>query len=240
MAEPEKQKLRTEQQIERGVTAWESNDYSAALSEFRAVLDRHPDFPDVRNKTGLCLAMLDELEEALAQFDRAVELAPDYAEAHLNRAIVLNSLGRFEDAEGAFERACELDRRNSGRIISDVGNQIAITHGKLGDLYMTAEEYREAADQYERALQTRPTFLDIRTKLAEALIELDELDRARGELEDILADNPRYTAARLRLGVVHKRQGRPDDAVREWERCREEDPRDLRARAYIASVKTGG
>ena len=234
------QQLTTKQMIQRGVAAWERDDYAAALHDFRAVLEEHPDFPDVRNKAGLCLAMMGELEEALEELDEALRVAPGYAEAHLNRAIVLNSLGRFAEAGEAFERAGELDRRNSGRILSDVGNRIAVTHAKLGDLYMMAERHQEAASQFEQALDVRPRFLDIRTKLAEALIELGHLDRARRELEEILEENPDFTGARMRLGVVLKRQGDQEGAVREWERCVEEDPRDLRARAYLAGVKGDG
>lgn len=223
--------------IEAGVTAWKRDDYERALQHFREALSLEPDFPDVRNKAGLCLAMMGELEEALGELDEAVQLAPTYSEAHLNRAIVLNSLGRFEEAEEAFRRAGELERRDRGPIPSDVGNRIAITHSRLGELYLVAEEPEWAVGQFERALDVRPDFLDIRANLAEALMEVGELERARGELEDVLDRNPGFTEARLRLGVIHKRQGRIDEAVREWERCLEDDPRDLRARAYIASVR---
>jgi len=229
--------LSTQQRIDRGVAAWERDDYAAALADFQAVLQDHPDFPDVRNKAGLCHAMLGELEQALEELDEAVKVAPGYAEAHLNRAIVLNSLGRFEEARKAFGRAGDLDRRDQGRILSDVGNRIAVTHAKLGDLYMTAERFEEAAREFQEALDVRPGYLDIRTKLAEALIELDQIDRARQELEEILGENPDFTGARLRLGVVLKRQGDLDGAVREWERCVEADGRDRRARAYLAGVR---
>lgn len=226
--------------IQSGVSAWKRDDYEEALGHFREALSLHPDFPDVRNKAGLCLAMMGEMDEALAQLDEAVRLAPSYSEAHLNRAIVLNTLGRFDEAEDAFQRAGELERRDRGPIPSDVGNRIAIAHSRLGELYLVAEDPERAVREFERALEVRPDFLDIRANLAEALMEVGELDRARSELEDVLEQNPSLTGARLRLGVVHKRQGRVDAAVREWERCLEDDPRDLRARAYIASVRSDG
>lgn len=232
--------LTTQKRIDRGVAAWERDDYSAALADFDRVLEDHPDFPDVRNKAGLCHAMLGELDEALEQLDTAVEVAPDYAEAHLNRAIVLNSLGRFAEAKKAFSRAGDLDRRDHGRILSDVGNRIAVTHATLGELYMTAEHFEEAIREFQHALDVRPGFLDIRTKLAESLIELERLDQAREELEGILNQNPDFTGARLRLGVVLKRQGDASGAVREWERCLEKDGRDRRARAYLAGIRTEG
>lgn len=223
--------------IESGVSAWKRDDYEGALDQFREVLSLHPDFPDVHNKIGLCLAMLGKWGQALDELDEAVRLAPTYSEAHLNRAIVLNSLGRFEEAERAFRRAGELERRDRGPIPSDIGNRIAIAHSRLGEMYLVADEPQRAVEQFERALDVRPDFLDIRANLAEALMEVGDLDRARSELEDVLDRNPDLTGARLRLGLVHKRQGREEEAVREWERCLDDDPRDLRARAYIASVR---
>lgn len=236
MSDGARPSLSVRQRIDRGVAAWQRDEYAAALDDFRVVLAEKEGFPDIWNKAGLCLAMLGEMEDALEHLERAVRIAPNYAEAHLNRAIVLNTLGNFEEAEVAFRRAGELDRRNSGRIPSDVGNQIAVTHARLGDLYATADDHAEAANQYQRALDVRPTFLDIRTKLATALVELGQVEQAKKELEEIVEQNPAFTSARLRLGVVLNRLGRTSDAVREWRRCAEETPHDMRARAYLASV----
>ncbi|HIF08316.1 MAG TPA: tetratricopeptide repeat protein, partial [Gemmatimonadetes bacterium] len=57
------------------------------------MLEDHPNFADVRNRAGLCLAMMGDPESALEEFDAALEINDEYAEAHLNRAIVLNDLG---------------------------------------------------------------------------------------------------------------------------------------------------
>ena len=83
----------------------------------------------------------------------------------------------------------------------------------------------------------RPRYLDIRNKLAEALLDIGELDRARTELEYILEQRPGFHTARLRYGVVLQRLGEDQDALKEFKRCQEEDPNDLRARAYIASIQ---
>lgn len=225
-----------DQRIERAVSAFERHEYSDALEELEGVLQERPRFPDVWNKVGLCLAMMGRLEEALERFERAVDIAPDYAEAHLNRAIVLNSLGRFSDAEEAFSKASSLDRLPEGKIPSEVGNQIANLHAKLGDLYMVAERTWEAAREYREALDVRPRFVDIRTKYAEALIELDELEEALEELEQIVAERPELASAHLRLGVVLRRLGREEEATAAWMRCLELKPDERRARAYLASV----
>lgn len=223
--------------IAEGLLAWEREAYEEALDIFDEVATAHPSFPDVHNRRGLCLAVLDRLDEALAAFERAVELSPTYAEAHLNRGIVLKDLGQGEEAQAAFDRARELDHRDGPEFPSQVGNQIAVGHAKLGDLYLVADRPALAIREYERALQVRPRYLDIRTKLAEALLSRNELARAREELEAVLEREPEFSSARLRLGLVLRRLGEEEAAVACWERCLRERPDDFRARAYLASLR---
>lgn len=223
--------------VARGISAWERDDFESALETFRGVLEDFPQFADVQNKAGLCLAMLGRLEEALQHFDAALEQNATYAEAHLNRGIILNDLGRHEEAQAAFSRAGELDVLDSPVFPSEVGNRIAVTHAQLGDLYLVANHPAEAIQHYRAALEIRPRFMDIRSKFAETLIELGELDQAHDELERILQSRPSFVGARVRLGVVLHRRGENDRAVKEWRRCLEDDPRDMRARAYLASVE---
>jgi tetratricopeptide (TPR) repeat protein len=224
------------QMIARGVSALERDDYPGALAEFRRVLSSRPDFPDIRNRAGLCLAMMGDMENALIEFDHAVRLNPSYAEAHLNRAIVLNELGQFEEARSAFARAGELERRWADPFPSNVVNRIAVAHASLGDLYLLTDRPKRAAEEFRNALEVRPGFPDIRCKLAEAYMELEEDEKARQELEGVLKRRPGYTEARLRLGVVLHRLKDDAGAIREWTRCARENPGDRRARAYLASL----
>lgn len=226
--------------IERGVTAWEQDDYGLALACFQLVLDDHPGFPDVRNKAGLCLAMLGDMEGALEHLDEAIRINDAYGEAHLNRAVVLNELGRFDEARAAFHRASELERAEPDDFPADIGNQLAIAHARVADLYLSCSRPEQAVEEYLLALAVRPGFLDIRSKLAEAYLACGQLDDARTELESILGQNPRFTGARLRLGVVHHRAGDDAAALREWTQCAVEAPGDVRVQAYLASVNGEG
>lgn len=224
--------------VARGVSAWEREDFESALQTFQSVLEDHPDFADVQNKAGLCLAMLGRLEEALKHFDAALEQNPSYAEAHLNRGIILNDLGRHEEAQAAFTKAGEIDTRDSRVFPSEVGNRIAVTHAQLGDLYLVANHPTHAIEHYRAALEIRPRFMDIRSKFAETLIELGELEQAKEELTLILESRPSFVGARIRLGVVLNRLGDDEEATKQWKRCLEDDPRDMRARAYLVSVES--
>jgi tetratricopeptide (TPR) repeat protein len=225
------------QAISRGVEAWERDDFETAFEYFEWVLSDHPGFADVRNKAGLCLAMMGDVDRALEQFDEALQLNEAYAEAHLNRAIVLNELGRFGEAKKAFSRASELDTRDSRAFPSDAGNKLAISHARTGDLYLVADRPQEAAREYSAALQIRPRYADIRSKLAEALIELRRPEDAKKHLERILQEKPEFTGARVKLAIALHRLGDDDGARREWKQCHEEDPDDMRIRAFLAALE---
>jgi tetratricopeptide (TPR) repeat protein len=233
----QKDQKHARQIVARGISAWERDDFEAALETFRGVLEEFPEFADVQNKAGLCLAMLGRLEESLVHFDAALEGNPTYAEAHLNRGIILKDLGRNEEAQVAFSKVGELDTRDSPVFPSEVGNRIAVTHAQLGDLYLVTNHPADAIGHYQAALEIRPRFMDIRSKFAETLIDLDELEQAREELAVILEARPSFVGARVRMGVVLHRLGDDVAAVKEWERCLEDDPRDMRARAYLAAVQ---
>lgn len=222
--------------VARGVSAWERDDFAAALETFLGVLEEHPYFADVHNKAGLCLAMLGQLEEALVHFEVAVGQNPAYAEAHLNRGLVLKDLGRGDEAVAAFSRVDELHGRDTPVFPAEVGNRIAVTHAQLGDLYLVANHPERAIKEYQAALEIRPRFMDIRSKYAETLIELGDLARAQDELTLILESRPSFVGARIRLGVVLHRLGEDAQAVRQWEQCLQHDPTDMRARAYLAAV----
>lgn len=227
---------RAQRKIDEGVAAWERGAYQEALEIFDQTLRDHPDYPDVHNWAGVCRAMEGDAGGALEAFEHALELAPTYAEAHFNRGIVLNDLGRHDEAERAFRRAQELDTRDGLRFPSELGHRIAHAHAQLGDLYLLADSPGEAVAQYRAALDVRPRFLDVREKLAKALLEKGEAEAARQELERVVEEDPGFTEARLRLGVSLERLGDREGAVREWKRVLSARPGDRRGQAYLASV----
>ncbi len=222
--------------IVRGSHALDRGELAAALLDLRKVLEERPNFADVRNRVGLCLALLGDLDAALEEFGLALDVNPNYREAALHRAIVLNELGRYEEARDAFAQVQTLDDSDTRDLPGSIGDRIANAHRDLGDLYRAAGNVEKAGEEYRRALSIRPTFVDIRTRLGEAYLALRDLPAAREELEAILSRNPQLTGARLQLGVVLRRMGDTGGAVREWTQCAAEDPDDLRGKAYLATV----
>ena len=224
-------------QILRGKQAYERREYAAAFAEFQTVLAINPRFADVRHLTGLCLSFMGHPDAALVEFDHAIALNPGYIEAHINRAITLNELGRFEEARASFGHAGELEAQSKGPYPAAAAARLANGHADLGDLYREAGAHEEAAAQYRRALDIRGQFHDIRVRLAQALLQLNEPAEAAHELRKVLEINPRFLSARLELGLAYFRLGDGEAAGREWQAARELQPNSPQVRAYLAMLE---
>jgi tetratricopeptide (TPR) repeat protein len=225
-----------QQLMHQGRQAFDRRNYADALAAFRQVLAQNPNFADIRHLTGLCLSFLGQNESALLEFDAAIKLNDRYVEAHLNRAIVLTELGRYDEAHRSFERAGRFETETEGPFPALISARLANSHMGLGDLYLEAGAPTQAAEQYRTALIMRPRFHDIRNKLAQALLQLGDLDAASTELETVLRGNPRFLAARLNLGLVHFRRGNLEAAAHEWELSRDQQPNNPQVRAYLAMI----
>lgn len=225
--------MNTDQLIAKGKECLAQNDYVGAISALREASDREPDYADVRHLLGLAFGLSGQPELALEQFDRALSVNPTYVEAHLNRAITLNDLGRYDEAREAFRLAWDADHSIGRPYARSVSARLANLHMELGDLYADLGSYLEAVDQFRRAAYLRPDFLDIRVKLARALMERGDLVKARGELEAVLAENSEYVEARVALGLVLYRSGEFDLARGEWQTCLLQAPEHPKARAFL-------
>ncbi len=115
-----------------------------AAREFRLALDDRPQDFWPNFYQGLCEARLRHPQEALSAFRTCVTLRPDSAACHYNRAVVLDSLGRTDEADRDYSRALELDPRLADAALN------------RGVLRYRAKRYRDAIDDFERALAAGP------------------------------------------------------------------------------------
>ncbi len=230
------QEISTERIIARGREAFERGAYVSALEDFQESLRREPGFADVYNLSGLCYGLVGRPEAALEAFDQALDINPGYVEALLNRAITLGELGRVEEAREAFERAAGADE-SEGPYPATVAAPLAHQHERLGDLYRAAEDLDQALAQYERAVELRPSFLDIRNKRVRVLIDLGSSEEAERELHRILEINPSYSAARANLGLALFKQNRIVEAEEAWRQCLRQRPDDAQVQAYVAMIE---
>jgi tetratricopeptide (TPR) repeat protein len=96
-------------------------------------------------------------------------------------------------------------------------DEAALLRKKLGDYYVSQEDYKNAAGAYVKALSVRPLPFtsDERLQMAIAISWADRLDDAVQVLESILGENPEDWKARIHLAKVLSWSDRLNEAEAE-------------------------
>jgi cytochrome c-type biogenesis protein CcmH/NrfG len=96
---------------------------------------------------------------------------------------------------------------------------------QVAALYHTTHRFKEAADYYNRAVNTDPKNAAIRTKLASSLYRNGDVDGAIAQLNTALTCDPKDANALYDLGMI-KLQGKGDSkgAVAAWQRLLKTNP----------------
>ncbi len=155
-------------------------------------------------------------QRALSVLERAIALRPDLAEAWRQKGSVLITLGRGEEALAAFELALSLDPTQAG------------AHAGIGRVHFVLRgDFARAVGAYERALALNPKAGWSALQLASCAAYLRDFPRAERaarlavELQQaLLSGRPGLVIVGgfVRLGQCHALQGRPREALAEFER----------------------
>ena len=165
---------------------------------------------------GSFLALPDLFARSLALADEALHLRPDSGDAHVQRGDTLLSMGRVDEAIGELREGVRLQPER------------AAAHAILARAYWLGKgQIDEAIKAFEQTLVLNPSagyttlqlaFLyTLRGEYARA----EELANAAIRLQDQAMSGTTgliVVGAHSRLGYVHYRQGRYDDAIREYRR----------------------
>lgn len=223
--------------INRARERFALQDYYGAIHLLQEIVESGRSFADCHHLLGLCYAMLGQAQRALEHFGRALELNPRYIEAHIHRGILLNDLGRTDEAADAFRHAAANNTAQSSGFPTHVAASLANHHALLASAYAESGAFREAIEQYRRAVDLGPNFADIRYKLARALLESGDVLAAREELERVVAERPNFIDAQASLGLARYLSGDASGAQAIWHECLLARPKNARVEAYLAMLE---
>lgn len=234
--------------LNAGRESYAAGDFGEAEPHLNAVLEHHDGFADVHNMLGVIHHQAGLMQKARQRFERALEINPRYTEAALNLAVCYNELGRYEDARAVYERAAgspaatESTPRPAARHIDDafVRGKIANLHADLGQAYYAVGMLDAASEEYRKALELCPTFVDIRTRLGMTLRDAGKYDESVAELDAAKVAAPDYLPARINLGVTLWCMGRQGEARSEWQSVLAQDPGNRSCAAYLSMADGEG
>ena len=152
-----------------------------------------PENPEVHFALGTLHVLRKDLELAIQEFQRTLELDPHYADAYNNLAVSYLQTGQFDEAINAGERALEE--------VTYETPEKAMTI--IGWAYYKKGDPARALDFLKRALETRPQHPDAENKMATIFLEQGNTARAKEILLDLVERIPRFSGARLNLGIVY-------------------------------------
>ena len=138
---------------------------------------------------------------------KAIELDDSLPEAHAARAFTLASEWRWAEAEPEFRRALELNPNN------------ATVHYFYAIGYLNPENrLDEALEQMRAALSLDPLSSIVASNYAVVLMNAHRYSEAREQFEKVLARDPNFVPAHLKLSELDGVTGRFPEAVSELEK----------------------
>lgn len=144
-------------------------------------IDEPKGIAQILYRHGIVSDAAQDWEGAITHYEDALRLKPDYSKGHLNLGVDLARVGRTEEA---MEHLLEAERLDPGY------SRAPYNRGTLLDDLGRWDEAREA---YAHAVELEPRYLLARLALAEMEIAAGDTVAARGELEEILAYDERWT-----------------------------------------------
>ena len=92
----------------------------------------------------------------------------------------------------------------------------SIAFAQLAEEYRRAGDFEQAVRVCRTGLEQHPTYLSARVTLGRALLELEQFDEARAELEYVVQAAPDNLAAIRALAEMHQHRGEFDEAPKQF------------------------
>jgi Flp pilus assembly protein TadD len=188
-----------------GVLLAEEGNLEAAVEEYRAARELHPEDPRIGLNLGSALLRLGREDEAIAALERVAALSPVYAER------AQGMIGAWAVQQGDWDEAIARFRAVLRARPESEEGRLA-----LGAAYLAAGRPEDAAEQFRLLLErgTRQPAV-ARRNLGLALLELGRLDEAERHLDAARAampDDPTVAQGLARLRALRARAGAPGSA----------------------------
>jgi len=197
--------------LRAGMANENTGDHKGAERAYRRGLEIAPDDAELHNALGWTLFQEGRSAEAVTEYERALRANPKLVKSHNNMALALVELGRLEEAAGHFRTSLELEPK--AEIYSDLGFIMA----RLG-------HPDEARADYLRALELDPNCASAHFNLAVTFVQAGAFGEAEAHYRQALPGRP-TAETHNGLGYVLARRGRTDEAVAEFRKAIDVDPK---------------
>ncbi|HUE52851.1 MAG TPA: protein kinase [Terriglobales bacterium] len=205
----------------------------------RSNLQTHPDTkPEAYQHYLRGLGYLQEhhkpenIQSALAEFGLTLQIDPNYSRAYAGTGEAY-WLG-FQESNRTnnwITKAAENCRKALA-----IAPHIAEGHSCLGNVYNSQGEYRQAVDEFKRAVALDSSRDEVLRGLADSYEKLGDARSAEAACQQAIALRPQYWAGYSSLGSFYFRQSRYPEAVRAFQRVTELAPDNFEGYSNLGGV----
>jgi tetratricopeptide (TPR) repeat protein/TolB-like protein len=228
----------------------------AAVSLFRAALDRDPNFALAQAGTAEAYWRLFQetkdqswIPKALDAAHRAAELNDQLAPVHTTVGLIDQGQGKYDDAVKEFQRALELDATSDAayrglastyeaagknadaestyRRAIDLRKDYWGGYSALGAFYAKNARYEDAATQFRRVIELAPENVRGYANLGAIYVLQGKLPQAEETLQKSLSIEPNYRAY-ANLATMYFDQGRYSDSADMFDKALQLNDKDAR------------
>ena len=240
-----------------GVALLLEDEFSAAFDVTKRALSQAPDDAEIHNTLGEIRYREGKVAEAAEHFQAALRLDPDFVEAHNNLGAARLLAGDVARAAESFGEAVRIKpefaaaQANLAQAQAAPGNQGALSNSaadsadsipQLIEQAQAAERANrltEAAALYERILELRPDWPEVKLNLALVYYSQARYPDAIRVLGDVAENQPELTSALLFQGASYYQLNRHAEAVPLLEKYLSLEPGSDEVRPFLAAAYYG-
>jgi Flp pilus assembly protein TadD len=247
----------TGQLLSDAIQAQQRGDYQSAIAEYRQLLVLRPDHVQAKVNLGAALAHVGQFDEAIAMYRSALPALKDKNVVLLNLGLAYYKKGDLPNARQHFAALHQAAPTNVQAAILLADTQI-----KLGDAESAASmleplgqanarnpdfEYvlglalirsghgRDGAPHLEKSGELAKSG-DAYMLAGSALLDFNEFEQARHDLETALQLAPKLPRLHTLVGMARDKTGDQKEAEPAFRAALEEDPDDFDANLYLGAL----
>jgi tetratricopeptide (TPR) repeat protein len=205
----------------RAIALRNEREYDRAIEEYRELLRRKPDHPQILYNLGIAYAWKGDPASAQACYQKALDLKPNFAQAW-------NNMGENHLIAGDVERATDAFRKAIG-----LNPRYGLARANLAEAYFRNNLLDLAEAEVESALALKPGLASAHNLLGNIHQVRNDMDRAVEEYRLAIELNPLSARPYFNLGRCSAKTGNLSDAKEYYLTALEKDPDFAEARANL-------
>ena len=199
--------------------------YDETETWLQKTLDIKPTFKPALIDLGMLYRSQNKNDEAIEIYRNFLQTYPSDNQIRFELGNILLKLKRYDAAAEELEKILELD------------NSLADVHFSLGLAYFfSGKEHNKAIIEFLTGLESDPDNYRAIYFLASAYEEKEQYADAMKELEAIPEGSALYTSARVRMGIILKKEGHTGKAMELIEREIEKNNNSLEFYRFLAAL----